>query len=825
MPFFPDDEGESFDPGPQVPNANEPMMMQDGSLVKTTPPVVTDANKTNPRFIPDPEPGYDPAKLTIAGNPIPPWMQSGASKITDIAIGANDTLASALGVQATMVDQMMQDIVGKGFLDKPWEGKRFIQESMQTIPGMSADSSKAFDQWWANMGEQAGTQALLTMAMLAGAGPMAATGTKMGSASLPGTIMRNVGETAVRNPGMVALGDAGSVIGGKTLPLANDILQGMGVNSNPEVLAILGNMLGAGVGVGVGSYARTRPQSIPGVGSSDKKGGIPRYAGRQINQAMPGVDSLLPRADQFNPDDISRAVDHYKKGVTSWMQNRMAKLTQGLADPAVAATRLRGAVETGYKKARSMETKLWAPIDMKRPVPTFQIQQAAMKVASSVEGPNAQAAFIPGDIINEITALKGTESIGRLRDLASVINKRAVTLGMQGNPALPSDRLRANLFELSNAIDNGIAMAYPADKQLAKAKEFSTWVHDTFSRGPVGAFGQVRVQAGAEADAATSLQTGMRDSRFGTQLNQMGETIGAPGAVQGRSEEFLRSTVAEAYRKGQPITPGLDPLDAEAAAATAAARHMNSPDFKRFAKAFPKLDAVLQRQFNQLQGALGRATEIRQSSFLDKAGIDPETAAASLVNSGNKVRDTRLIMQRIGGDEQAARGIAYSMIKQIGDGVKWDPTLFAGRLGSKDLDQALSNILGPDQMARMKRLVTSAMQYQGGQMNQTTPRKVVMRTGNIIGSLLTRAAGMNTIQATSIGSQAGGQLMERLFHVIPPEQMLANALVDPAWERFLLSKLPENIESFKATNRILGALVGTIETGHRKLMEDESDVE
>lgn len=800
-------------------------------------------------FVPDYQPGYDPKELRLstplgvpssvakaAGEPpikdyLPEWLIPYASKFNDIAIGAsktlNDTIGSVAGAPVTTADTMMRDWAGKAILDNPGSGSEVVHKWMQEH-GLE-NKVKAFDEWYGNLGEQAGTQALVTMAMVLGAPELAAGGSKLIDAGANGTkvgnamqatgkVLKGVGEQATNHPGQVVGADVGSVVGQATLPKANETLNNLGLNTNPEVLSILGAIAGGVAGGTAATFGKIRPFGAAGTTESGMMAGIPRPYGQLINDTMQGAKSLLPSAKAYTSDDISRAVTHYKEGITAWVQDRVQKVTKGQLDPGLAAARVRAVVKEGSVRARGMESDLWGKVDQIRLVPVDTIQDAAKQVALSAQDPAVRAIDVPGSFISDIMRWEGPMSIQRLRQMATAITKESTSLGLPGSNKIPSDVMRRNLTMLSKTINDSIETAYPGDVALSKAKAFSNWYHDTFSRGPVGEFGNVRATEGYMPDAQSALKTAMAHTdKFGPQMAEMGARTGVD--VQGRTEDWLRATVADAHRKGQDLIPGQDPLDVEARAGASAARAMNTPEFKAFAKAFPAMDNVLQRQFTQLQNALGRATEIRQSAFLDKAGLDPEAAASSLVNSGNKVRDAGLIMRRIGGDNNASVALATTMLRQIGDGVRWDPTLLSARLGSKDLQRSLGIILGPDQLARMNRLIDGGIEFQGLQNGASTPRKVILRAGNIMGSLLTRAAGANTIQATSIGSQAGGQIMERLFHIIPPEQMLANALVDPNWERFLLSKLPENLASMKATTRSLGALVGGIEVGHRAIVD------
>lgn len=812
---------------PQVPSPNEPLLLNNGQYANTpNANVLSGGEGSHNSYTIEPvQAPYSQRQPGIIEQSLPKELQPYAGRIADIATGANETLAGALAVPANSVANIFQGFAGKPFTNVD-EMKKTIQDTLRQMPGMGAAKEQAFNQWYANLGEQAGRQALMTMALVAGA-PVLASASGTGTL---GAAAKNVGETVLQHPGMVAAADTGAVIGGQVAPLAEPYLKAAGLNdtiANPEVLGLLGTLAGGPVGASISTLARIRPTGmVKGMFGGEKQGfgGLPKFGGSLVKDAIPGAKPLL--GAPFNGDDVTKAIKGTQNQVTNWMQSRIAQVTKGgTVDPAVAAQRVRDVTNEAYTKARNIaDTQYWAKVDQSRPVPTSDPKEIAKEIALSATDSTVRIRDIPGDFIRDINKWGDNVSMKQMRQVASAIRSEASTLGQSGNTAFPSDTRRANLTKLANSIDDAIGNAYPGDINLAKAKEYTTWLHDTFSRGPVGQFAEVRRVPGATTDAPSGLQSAMRDSRFGPQMAGIGPKVDLPNtdalgqAIQGRSEEYLRSMVADAYRTGGPRY-GMDPLKEEMYKANAAKEYMNSPDFKRFAKAFPQMDAVFQRQATQLQNAVGKAAEIARSSFFNKASTDPENAVESLFNSGQKVRDSKLIMDNIGGDHNAVDAIQYALIRKLGNSTNWNPEAMVARLGSKDLAQTFTTLMGENEFRRLYRIIDTGAKLQVGEDKGLIGMSPIKTAGRVLGSLFTGVIGGKSIQVHSIGTKIGGNVMEKIFHTVPPEYFIQKAMVDPNWERFLMSKLPDNMEGFRTTTRLIGLMAGGVEAAHNKMME------
>lgn len=842
MPFVPDTQqpsiGHFVPDAPVVPGANDYQDNYQGPLneqqfnAQPAQDAVRDSN-TGQTFTAVPRtPGYDPNKLTFAGNQIPDALKPYASKITDLAAGGYETLANTLGAPTAAVANVFNGLAGRQFATSD-DMKKAILDGLNKIPGMAAGTDKAFSQWWGDLGDKAAQQLVLAGTLIAGAPAIVSAGEKLGAGSLGGSVLKNVGEQAVLNPGQVAASAAGAGALGhvaSSQPVM-DFLHSGGVDVSPQVMELIGNLAGGVLGSQVGSMARIIPAAegtAKNVFGSISRRGLPRFGGNQVNQAMPGARGLLPQS--FSSDDIGKAVQGYKDQVTNYLEDRMSRIMgTGEQDPAVAAARLRKVNEDAYTKAGQIEDMMWGETNLKRNFPTQSAKNIAIQIAQSAKDPFVKLDTIPGDAIQAIKKLPSSVSIERARQVIGVIRKQAATIGMQGNNLPTNDVYRANLTKLANGLEDAIVAQYPGDIALAKARQFSTWKHDTFSRGPSAGFSEVRNMDMAKAPAQDALKQAMRDERFGTNQADMEKSLNLTPEVKQANEEALRSQVREYYQNELDTNAfsAADPLTAQAQAAAKANKYMNTPDFKRMTKAFPALNAIMQRQVNQLQTALGQAVAIKRSAFLSHAGENPEAAVERLWGSGNSLQEARTIkgaLDKLGQKggaaaqdaQNAQEALSYALVRKLGNSVNWDPSRMMDKLSTRDTSRLVNELIGEKEYARLQRILKAGVSYQGRFSNDSViGMSPTVTAGRVIGSLLTRASGGHTIQVTSIGTKIGGNMMSRLFHIIPPETIIGKAMVDPNWERFLMAKVPENMDNIRATNDMLGAMVGGLSEGNQ----------
>lgn len=810
------------------------------------------------QFVPDHVPGYNPKDLGIIDlngvkHKLPDWAVPYGQEIQDFGIGVADTLSNAVSLPIDGLINAVKGTVGQDILSNPSTAKQTMKKWLSEN-GVPNESQQAFDTWWSDLGSSVATQGILSLGLIAGAGPIAAMGSAIEATpaagfspmlSTFGAAGRNIGTMAQKFPGQVLAGDALATVGGATAPMLETPLNKLGVDniiSDPSVLSVLGSLIGGLTGASVSGIGRVRP------GTMDRQfGGMPRFGGKAARSAelskIPNNPIVALSNRTFNPAEISRAVSGYQTQVTDWITERMGKITAGTKDPAVAADRMVQMMDQAWKKARRVSNTLWGQVDQKSLFDPTAIRKAAIDTMNKVVGAAATSRFLPTAELQEIISGSGWVkqtggdyhlgvktpvsvsakpiTIDRARQMQSVLGSKIA----EARKVPGTQQIVQNMVEMSNSIGDALEAAFPNNNRLREAKEFTKWLHSRFDMGPTGQFGQVRLNDAALTDSRSAMQSGMRHSRFGKGLADIGQKLGVDPAVAQRTGDYLKSTVSDIFHSKQdPLVP---PEIAQAAAARASAKYMNSPDFKRLVKEFPALQQEMSTQTSALNDAISKQLEVNSSKFFRMAGTDPEKAAEALLSSGTKIKDIELIKKTIGNDADAMDALTFATVRKLGGSVNWNPTAMKNLIHSKD-NMAMLSIMcktKPGQLERMSRVLDSMAEFEAGPIGKRTSKiKAGIKTsGRIIGLVGARLLGAHTIQSHAIGAQIGSSVLADLFNIIPPEAMMANALTDPRWERFVLTKVPENIDQFRRTSKQLGALVGAINAGHRQLMDSQPD--
>lgn len=202
---------------------------------------------------------------------------------------------------------------------------------------------------------------------------------------------------------------------------------------------------------------------------------------------------------------------------------------------------------------------------------------------------------------------------------------------------------------------------------------------------------------------------------------------------------------------------------------------------------------------------------------------DPDKAIEKIFSGRNPESEMRKIVAATRPDKAASEGIKAGVIDYLfrrteGDLVKFD------RLWSHPANARAINVaLGPTTTKRIDSMVTTAKRLLtgdekarpirsrvGGGAGQ--PMQPFSFMGRVIGAQVMRSLGFNTIQATGAGASAAQKAMmrsyEAIFKNIPPEVLFREALLDPKFERMLLSRLTLETKSQVVSRRRMGRAFG-----------------
>lgn len=723
--------------------------------------------------------------MTFAGQELSPENQRPLDPIMDLVTGYNDALAGTLGIAVTDVDSIMRDIGMGGFLDMPGDGKKAVQNAMSKL-GIAAHKETALNEFIADVGVETFQQSLMLAATLAAAPLMAgAAGTTVG-----GALQKEMGEYMLRHPGVTVASElgagAGTVGGGEVLSPA---LEGAGLDPRlaGPVGEIAGSFAGGGLAGGIASLARAGRGKMMQGGAE-----IAAQAGsRPLSSGLPDIDR------------IGAATDGYKIKVQRAISQALASVPAD-GDPIRAAERLRGGLRAGYRIARTQESALWDRVDMRRPVSTRAIKELAQQQVARA-GAEVRPEFLPGDIIQRINGLPDTIDIKRMRDLRSVVMAHSRNMA-RSTQVVPNDTLRRNLEELQSGMLDSIATQYPNDLPMAQAREFSTWVHNQFTRGNMSDLARAREMESALPDAQGAVERFIRSPTSGPQLSGVSQQLGAP-SIGGRGEDFIRAKFQEIAQSD---------LGAEGAA-----KFLEKPEVKRFIKAFPELDEQMASTSARLGRLLDEQKIVEGSSFFRLAGDQPQAAVTRLLASGTKVKDAATIVRRIGRDPEALSALRDATVTEFARNYASNPKRMRDALAAKDTSAMFQRILAPDQFARLRKIAnTAAAVAEGGEGGtRKLARALTIQTASLLGASGGRALGTGTLQAPQKISQAAQSLVEHILNVVPAEALLANAVQDPKWEAFLYSRLPENVEDAQRVLKQVRGLVSGLSAAQRQILD------
>lgn len=790
LPYGPEEDeiGESYDP--KAPAAAAPAPTIQGKNFTATIPVAPKGELKPLRGAP-----------MVFGFELP---ETGFGKVTDLAIGFNDALAGALGwgldaasPQTPAQKKFYASIAKDMDRGEVPSGKQTIQRAMK-LAGIGADKEQALSDLAADMGEEVFNQGLIVASLMASAPYMAA----VKGGSVTRNVVKEMGEYMMKRPGTVVASEIGSALGSevgstKGGPVVQKMGEAFGV-SVPQELAdqlggIVGSFAGGGLGGGLATAGRPRAGGA-GVPAQDfpEGGYFPRGGAKQLREAVPMTPLTNP-----NPDTgaISRATEGYKIKVQRAIDQALASVPK-TGTPEVQANKLRSALRRSYETARSMETNLWTKTDLSRPVPTTGLKQFASNMMKQM-GAESRPDALPMDIMARISKLPKKMSIKRMRDFRTIIMSRARDMGAGSNGPMPNDVLRRNLELLQGQIMDDITAAYPNDRSMAEAREFSTWLHNNFTRGPVSDFARAREMESALPGARGAAAKAIRTEGSGAASANIGQVTQNP-EIEQAAGQFIQAQTREWAQQSGP---------------EGAAKYLNSPEVKRYMEAFPKLEAGMTETGARLNRLLAEQDTINSSAFFREAGSTPQIAAERLLSTPNGKRAAAEVMRRVSRDPDAVAAIREQTINSLGASVKWNPVALQNRLASRDTRDTLVTILGSEQYARLNQMVKDGVGVAtGGEpMFRKFARTVSVRSGNIIGAVFGRMLNTGTLQGPALGSQIGKNFVESLFKTLPPDMMLARAVADPRWERFLRSRIPGNLKELTRVSKEVRALVSGTE--------------
>jgi len=728
-----------------------------------------------------------------------------------------------------VVEQIKGYLSGKGYDRKPTEPKTAISDAMKAL-GLTYDDKPVSDLM-EDIGAETFQQLLLSSLMIGNASKL--TGIT-GEGTLK-NILREMGDFMKKHPMATTVSNIGSGVGaqvgeefaGTPGEIGGSILgAGAGATSiGPMMGRIAGGTTGMLVGAGAGAMAGfPLISAAAGTVTGQKWGaqlaeralrtGIPveklALLGKNLPQEATGYAREIVHAEDLELDDTIRRV----YGNLSATANGDA---QGEAEA------LQKAVGAAYEKAQLRAGQLWASVDQSQIVPTAQGK--AMVEAIRKQNPTTAPELLPTDIMDKIMGLNpivgaraGTPP-GKA-PLPKYGSPATIPRGTRGSPGKPvpatlkdlrgiqmlingklrtdptlTDTTRKYLSDLHDAVDADIAAVNPKDSSLQVAREYTRWLHDKLSRGPLGKF------SGAEAnkyqqsirgdlEAAKAL---IQQSEAGSAIAEVSAKLNMPQLEQ-EATAFMKQHIAETFSQYGPER---------------AAKLMQSPTVQRFMQAFPKAAAEFNADAAVMSASLADQKYLQQTAFRAYAGKDPQAAIKDLYGGSDKVAKVQEIRAKLMGNNEALRGFKDGMLTEFYGMAGGSPKKMLDMMTVRDFRGMMMEALGPEDMKRLERMAKAGarLEAEGRLAGNRTMLGMAFR---YLGSGIARAAGANTIQQTGTAATLGQNVIETLTSAAPARDIFAKAITDPKWERLLYSRVPETLREMQATQEMVKGVIGTV---------------
>ncbi len=752
---------------------------------RTGAPQVDPAN-TVPDFLgQEAAPEVEPYNWTVAGMPLPKAFQP----VGDAVAGLNQGLANVIGMPVDGVDALMRQIGMDGILDQPGQGRAAVIKAMESM-GIGADKTKAANKFLGDMGEASGENLVMLSAMLAAAPQMLAAQGSGGVASF----VRDLGQALIKHPWMAASSEITAGAGGEAGAKIGEAVGG----PTGEALGGIAGAFTGGMTPGLLANAVTSLPVLSGVK------GMVQGIGEAFGTARAGMKGFgqTPLVNDLSPsmDIISQAI----KGDQMRVEAVIEKLTKRIGqstDPLESAEQLQAIQRAAYPVARRVEGDYWSKVDMKRPVNPIGLKGWGKALMDSTvkEG---RSEWLPHDLLNDIKNLGKTTKIENLR----AIRTKAFTRMQSGTVpsqqgVLPlNDTMRSNLKGMIEAIDGEIAKAYPNDVELQKATGFSKWLHNRFTRGPVGQFARPRSSEDMLPDIEGAAKRAMRQKKFGPQTADIADQLEMP-ALKVAAENFLRGQLQSEIAKSGP---------------EAAAVFMKQPSTKAFLKSYPDMAAQWAATGKRLNDMMLYRKEVLNSSFIKSASEQPATAIHNIFTARNRVHNAKQLMQRIGKNPEALEAAQNGMIMEIERMAKGNPQKILEIMNGTDVRSAVTQIMGVDKTARLERIARDAVSYMDMKQDGI-PRFIMRRGGKVLGGWLGRKLNTGTLQAPEFGGRLVQKMVDDWMGQIE-DDIFSKAVRYPAWEAVLKAKAPTSLSDMGRLQALVRRAIRVEEATERSMV-------
>lgn len=792
--------------------------------------------------------GFVGRLLDITGyNPVEPLIMGTLKKASELALST---------VSPDLVPQATKENFLKGLESQAGAHADEFKKVVEKV-GIPTEPDKGSIA--GEMGSQS-VDALLFLAGIAAAAPAVGAGATGLGLARTGSFITRLGETITQAPVRAALTEIlgatpGAVIGEHTF--------------GTPWAAIPGAMAGGAVGSMALNAGRSVVNAFPtaAIAVTEKATGAEATNLRRVFGARkPYIDTAVdPIYNQHNdPERARQFAEHQLEGAELRMENGILEAVNHIRVPANADPRYyQRAVYSGLEDAEQMSSRVknqaWQQVDTALPInlktevkPEIDALKLSLtdreagrggpvdaapgtrpldKIFDKIDemGLVKQAKDEQGRFVKATGGVKGEVPIQKLIDLQQhIFAARKAEEGAFMNGRAPNKELIANYNKVSTIIWDAIGNAYPQNRALQFARDYSVKHHDMFSRGVIAdvlasnRLGERAVNPEQTVDAFLKQYNGLGDMFKATR--KLGLQTPVPGTKVGWNQMSPRF---KSYATTNAERTKLRDLRENTLNSVRAEFHQfaqeNIQDPVKIQKYLAKIEPQLPRVAmirSELQPALQRLDALNnerkvigKSALARFAGQKAESAIQRVMNSGDGVEQAHQLMAAMRGNADATNALRDGVIDNIFKNTLGKPMELAKYVGSERVQQILGVVMDPGRLQRLNRMVNLTSRLESGDIASSKrywlPTTLVL--GRVAAAGFAHFIGVNTIQGTGLAAQSAKQLIIKAWGSRNPAELFINAIRDPEWEKFVLSKAPDSFETARLMGNRVSKLVSRLE--------------
>lgn len=696
--------------------------------------------------------------------------------------GINNYITDALGLTSATATNAILGPIGQALIGGSIKPKDATKEIRKGLKKVGLDTGP-LDTTMAKLGEST-MQALVTAASLGVAAPqMAALPAAEQGAPLINNILRELSQIVRSRPDVFVAGEIGASQGA-TL--------GEEVGGTPG--AVVGGLAGGFTGTGTVNIVRGARPAYQTVKSIIK--GAPEFIHGGRSLRTPGVGAEEASAG------IQARVDDALGRVQRTTERALGTLGTGEAETQQITARR--TLEHSRDVARRLERFTWNKVRGRRLKPDT-IVSAAKNLKETVADippsplPKKQMDWIkknlkPGRFVSSKVLI---QLRGRLTEAAYRTDDKA---------------LLGNIYKLRDAVDTTIQQGAPDTESINYAKEISRRVNELFNTGPVKRILAMRSQREPRVAPRRTVERLLRDPGEPTALRQLSEI-----SVQMRDPRILEdatNAVRTIFRDVAEASPK----------AAATFLEKNKSVLKDVAPLYAELEGVS----GLLTRLSAREAEISKSVFARLSGVDAQKAVQRLFTSNNPAVDAQELMASLHGNRDAINGLKNGVIDEMLRRTGSTGTGAETFLANAKYSRLLQSVLSHEEYGRLERIIQAATAVETGKTS--TLVKVLTGGANIIagvtGAQIGRSVagrlGGGTVQTPQIFARLTRQLAAGAMKGMDPNELVRRGVIDPAWERILLTRLPDNTGKLARLTKQMRRVIVALDASARVLRRSGS---